>query len=302
MKRIIPALGHIRLSKLQPHHILEYLQQLEEPGQNKKTGAPLSAKTISNHLRIISSIFATAAEWQIIPLNPARSVRAPKRQKHEIKFLDDVQTVQLLQALEGAPLKYRAAIELLLFSGARRGEVLALRWHDISYKDCTVNISKALLYLPERGVYEDSPKTESSNRVVKIPQDVIAHLRQYRAEQSEEQLQFGDLWQGVGYVFTQSGGHPLRPDTLSGWFRKFIRRYNAAVTNEGDKLPEISIHGLRHTNASLLIASGANIRTVAARLGHAQTSTTTNIYAHAIKSADAIASDALEAVLLKKNG
>ena len=85
----------------------------------------------------------------------------------------------------------------------------------------------------------------------------------------------------------------MHPDSVTGWFKKFVRRNN---------LPDISPHSLRHTNASLLIASGANIRTVANRLGHAQTSTTTDIYAHAIKTADAIASDILETKLLSKAG
>jgi integrase len=99
----------------------------------------------------------------------------------------------------------------------------------------------------------------------------------------------------------------MHPDSLTQWFADFIKRCNDEIDNRLDlsesereilKFPAISPHGLRHTNASLLIASGANIRTVAARLGHAQTSTTANIYSHAIKSADAIASDALEEKLL----
>ncbi|MDR0325012.1 MAG: site-specific integrase [Oscillospiraceae bacterium] len=311
LERINAGIGHIRLDRLQPHHILAFLNQLEEPGQNKRTGAGLSSKTIQNIYRVISSILSTATTWGIIAHNPAQRVKPPKVQRKEAKSLDDEQTMRLLVALRSAPIKYRTAIEVLIFTGARRGEMLGLIWDDVDFDNCTLNISKASLYLPDRGIYEDTPKNDGSRRVIKLPRTVIDTLRTYRAYQAEEQLKCGDQWRGMGHIFTQWDGSPMHPDTLTGWFCKFVQRENAVIDKRNDlaedekatlRFPAISPHSLRHTNASLLIASGANIRTVAARLGHAQTSTTTNIYSHAIKTADAIASDALEAVLMAKQG
>jgi len=101
----------------------------------------------------------------------------------------------------------------------------------------------------------------------------------------------------------------MHPDSLSTWFRRFLQCYNDGINAQTDLtaeekqdmvFPAISIHSLRHTNASLLIAQGLNLRTVANRLGHASINTTAKIYAHAIKTADAIASDALEEILLPK--
>ncbi len=140
---------------------------------------------------------------------------------------------------------------------------------------------------------------------------VINSMSHYKAVQAQERLSCGDQWRGEGHIFTQWDGKPMHPDTLSRWFKKFVNKQNQSVLMDSETtpeqkagllFPELSIHGLRHTNASLLIANGANIRTVAARLGHAQVSTTTNIYSHAIKTADALASDALEGVLLKRHG
>jgi integrase len=150
-----------------------------------------------------------------------------------------------------------------------------------------VNIDKSVLYLPGKGIYEDSPKNESSNRVVKLPTSVIRNLQAFKVAQMEEQFKLGNLWKGAGHIFTQWDGLPMHPDSLTQWFGDFIKRCNVAVDERNDltaaerenlKFPAISPHSLRHTNASLLIASGANLRTVAARLGHAQTSTTANIY------------------------
>ena len=297
LDRINKALGHIKLAKLQPHHIIQFLHQMEEPGQNKKTGKGLSAKTVLNHHRVISSILSTAVNWGIITDNPAKRVKPPKVHRLEARSLDDAQTLQLLEALEDVPAKFRIATETLLFSGARRGELLGLKWDDIDFQACTMDINKASLYLPNKGIYEDSPKNENSKRVIKLPRIVIEHLQQYRAIQAAERLQCGDLWTGAGHVFTQWNGSPMHPDSLTSWFSKFIKRYNEGA---GCPLPLVSLHSLRHTNASLLIAEGIDIRTVAKRLGHAQVSTTMDIYSHAIKSADANASDALEARLLAK--
>ena len=116
-------------------------------------------------------------------------------------------------------------------------------------------------------------------------------LRQYRAAQLEARLSVGDQWEDNDFVFTTWNGKALRPDTLTKWFRKFIDR---------NGLPPITLHGLRHTNATLLIAAGINLRTVSGRLGHSRAATTANIYAHAIQSADAAAADAIDDVLSPK--
>ena len=113
-------------------------------------------------------------------------------------------------------------------------------------------------------------------------------LKEYRAWQNQERLKVGDQWKDSDRVFTRWNGTPFRPDTLTNWFSDFVKRSG---------LPPVTVHSLRHTNATLLISSGTNLRTVSARLGHSQTSTTANIYAHAIQSADAAAAEALNDIL-----
>ena len=106
--------------------------------------------------------------------------------------------------------------------------------------------------------------------------------------QAQQKLSLGSLWKDSGKVFTALDGSPMHPDTLSGWFHDFIR---------GTDLPQIHLHSLRHTNATLNIANGISVTTVAGQLGHANASTTTKIYAHAIKSAQAAAADMMDDLL-----
>lgn len=140
------------------------------------------------------------------------------------------------------------------------------------------------------GVFEDSTKNETSNRVIKLPQSVITDLKIYRIYQCEKQLAVGDQWHESDRIFTTDNGLPLHPDTLSRWFAKFIKAHD-------EELPYISLHSLRHTNATLQIANGVPITTVSNRLGHADTTTTGKIYAHAIKSADEAAAETIENLL-----
>jgi integrase len=116
-------------------------------------------------------------------------------------------------------------------------------------------------------------------------------LKIYKEWQNQEKLALNNLWEEHNRVFTQQNGKPMFHGTPSSWFKKFIRKYD---------LPEITFHQLRHTNATLLIGQGVDVRTVANRLGHARTSTTTDIYAHALKRPDKEAAEKLENLFKKK--
>lgn len=353
MPRILKALGHIRLDRLQPHHIMEFYNNLAEDGvredikykpirnfkdiikqssftqkalseaanisentlrqcingctvskstadkltevlQTKGLFSPiddnsrLAAATIAKYHRVLSSMLTAAVQWQIILSNPCSRVKPPHVDYKEAPVLDEQQLAELIQCLNDEPIKYRTAIMLILYTGVRRGELCGLNWSDIELDKGIVHITKALLYTPNKGVYEDTPKSKHSERVVNIPDDMVKLLKLYKVEQSKQRLSIGDQWQDSGKVFTTAYGAPMFPDTISSWFRKFIKRHN---------LPDAHIHTLRHVSATLLIAGGVDIATVSGRLGHANKSTTLNIYTHAIQSADAAAAEKLQNML-----
>jgi integrase len=354
LKRINAAIGHIRLDKLQPQHLIEFYNNISEAGaradfkciaiidladifkkrvQSRKIFAKenhvsekvlcnachgqyisynsakaicdglglkfsnvfkitskgkLSGNSILHYHHLISSILTTAVQWQVITSNPAKRIKPPKMERKEAAYLDVEQARQLIELLENEPIQYKTAIILLLYSGMRRGELLGLEWRDFDFDNCTVCISRTSQYLPGKGVFTKGTKTSGSTRIIKLPKVILKLLHEYRKWQNEERLKVGSLWHDTDRLFTTWDGKPMRPDTLTQWFENFVKRHN---------LPPIHLHSLRHTNATMLIAAGEDVRTIAGRLGHSQTSTTLNIYSHVIQSADAKAARTIENLL-----
>lgn len=254
----------------------------------------LSGKTVLHHHRLISSILGTAVEWGVIASNPCDRTQAPKAEKTEPRYLDEKQAAAMLELLDYEPFDFRIMIRVLLFTGLRRGELLGLEWQDIDFEKRLLNVRRSSLYLPEMGVYQDDTKNDSSDRIFKVSQTVIDDLRDFRVWQLEQRLKVGDRWHNTNRLFTNPEGKPLNPDTLSGWFSDFVKAHR-------DVLPYVSVHSLRHTNATLQIAAGVPITTVSMRLGHSNTATTGRIYAHAIKSADEAAAEAIDDILVPKS-
>lgn len=248
----------------------------------------LSSKTILHHHRLISTILTTAVHWQMLYSNPCTRVKPPRVEKGEPRYLDDEEAIKMMALLEGEETTFRVAVIVLLFTGMRRGELLGLEWDDVEEDLQVLHIRRSSLYLPEKGVFTDETKTDKSARAIKTPPAALDAIRELKVWQTEQRLAIGDQWEQGKRIFTAWNGKPMHPDTLSAWFRRFIQKSD---------LPDISIHGLRHTNATLQIAGGVPITTVAGRLGHASAATTTKIYAHAIQSADAAAAELLQNLL-----
>lgn len=253
------------------------------PGKDK-----LSVTTILHHHRLLSSILSTAVKWQVIFDNPCRRVTLPKNKRKEAAFLDEDQALRMLDALSSESIQHQAIVKLLLFTGMRRAELCGLQWSDVDWEHSMLYIRRSSLYLSGKGVFKDETKNETSQRCIKISADLLDILRLHRAEQNKRRLQLGNRWQESERIFTGQFGAPIRPDVITAWVHKFTSRLG---------MPEIHTHSLRHTNASLLIAAGTNLPTVAKRLGHADTTTTSRIYAHAIKSADEAAADTPQDIL-----
>jgi len=204
----------------------------------------------------------------------------------EAPHLDEQDTRRLLFLLHNEPIKYRAMITFDLLSGLRRGELLGLRWSDVDFANETITITQTLSYVSGKGLFTDTPKSHTSSRPLKLSRSAFLLLREYQDWQDAQRAACGGHWKDTdGRVFTGDDGAPVHPDALTKWFAAFTKRVG---------LPPVHIHSLRHTYASLMIADGTPLVVVSRRLGHAQVSTTANIYAHVIQSADEKAAQVTE--------
>jgi len=255
--RVLPAMGHLKLEKIRPGHLLEFYANLQEDGI-RADGKPggLSDKTILYHHRVISSILNDAVQWQLIPSNPASRVKPPKVHNKQQVCYDENQVMLLLAAANKEETKYKVMIHLAIFIGLRRGELMGIEWKDLDLDNGILEVRQASQYVPGQGVFTKEPKNESLIRVLSLPLFLVDMLKQYKKEQNKTRLKVGDLWQGSDRLFTTWDGKPMHPDTISRWFPKFLKRHN---------LPPISFHGLRHTAATMLINQGLPAESISAR-------------------------------------
>ncbi len=330
--KLLPALGHLKLSDIKPIHIQSFYNNLLEDGVRKDSkGGGYSAASIRKYHNILNIMLKTAVKWQIIEGNPCERITPPKqaKQTENIKFFTAEQSMCFLELLENdlvyntkersrlnssgkaytissytearkIPFQFKVFYTLAIFGGFRNGELLALTWDDIDFENNTVSINKAVSLVKGKHIIKE-PKTKTSVRTVTLPQSVMKVLRQHKTQQAEMILKLGDYYTNNNLLFTQDNGKMMHYHTPYHTFKKLIKYYNENVaSSESELLPDIPLHGLRHTSATLLISEHVDVRTVSARLGHSQTSTTMNIYAHALKENDKIASDKLDN-LLKQN-
>lgn len=240
---------------------------------------PLAPASVISYHRTLSSILNRAVKWGYIQANPADVAEKPSLGRHEAAFLEEADARRLLELLQTEHIRWRALITFDLMSGLRRGELLGLRWQDVDFDEHTVTIRQTSNYLPGKGVYVSTPKSASSARPLLLSTAAIMMLLEYKEWQDAQREKLGDAWGDQDdRVFTTDTGAPIFPDSVTQWFSSFIARSG---------IPKVTVHSLRHTYASLMIADGVPLVVVSRQLGHAQTSTTANIYAHAIASAQA---------------
>ena len=328
--KVLPALGHLKLSDLRPTNLNSFFLSLGKDGARKdgKKGG-YSKASILKTFNVLSSVLHTAVDWEILERNPCDKVRIQAEDAADkIKFftpeeaaifldyiekpysiktkghqrIDDTGKPYMVgdyETIKTMPEQYRVLFNLALFAGLRKGELLALQWSDIDFESDTVKVSKAAAVVNGQQICK-SPKTKSGNRIVSIPHFLTLRLKAWMEEQREYQLSLMDYWKGNNWVFTQNDGKMMNYSTPYHIFRETLIRYNEDKP-EDQQLPMIPFHGLRHTSATILIANHSDIKTVQSRLGHAEASTTMNIYAHALQETDRKAADTLQNVLRKQS-
>ena len=227
---------------------------------------------------IVKSILDYALRLDMIKSNPMLYVIKPKRQatisdKHN-NYYNKQELKKFLDVAKDTSLKKYALFRLLSYSGMRAGECLALAWHDLDYKNNTIAINKTLARIKDKLVIQ-TPKTKASNRVISLDTETIQVLKMWQLEQRKQLLKLGINSMNKHQLIFSNGNNEY---IYSGTVRKSIK-----ILARKAGIHSITTHGFRHTHATLLFASGMDIKQVQARLGHSNVQTTLNIYTHAIQ-------------------
>lgn len=294
---IVPALGHLKLKDITPAHIQQFVNQMatvpkeKRSGQPDENGATLSASTIRRYLTILQSIFKQALKLGLIADSPAKVERLtlPQAQDPKIEIFSKQEAAEMLAALESEDLQFQTLIQLAIFTGARRGELVALKFSDIDFQQQRVTIERAAYKIKGHPLATKPPK-DYETRNIPINESCCELLKLLKAEKISESQRLGTKWVEGNWVFTQWKGEMMNPMTPTKQFSKFLER---------NGFKHRKFHFLRHTSATLLIYAGVNIKQVQGRLGHGDIETT-NKYLHLLEEADVDAVKKLDMLLLPK--
>lgn len=276
-KRILPVFEDMKIDKVRPTHIYDFMDNLKEDGirEDGKPGG-LSPATIQKNLHILSSMFSFAVELGELEENPCDRVKPPKIPKRKKVSIDRDPAREMLRALQNESLKYRCIALIAACTGMRRGEILGIGDNTLDLDNFTITINKAARHISGKRILLTDPKTETSIRTIPYPPILVPLLKEMIAARNAQRQNCGDKWINKievhgelvdnNLLFTQWNGKPMHPNTVDTWFRKF---------KEENGLPDsLKFHGLRHTNITLLLKSGVDVGTAADMAGHAKKSTT----------------------------
>jgi integrase len=257
------------LQEISAIDIQRYL--LEMRSYKNKYGKGLSSKSLRHQYVALCQIFNYADKHELLIRNPMEKVDAPKKDRKPIDALTQEQAAQVFLLLPGCPLDFRCMLHLLITTGIRRGECMGLKWEDIDEEGRMVKIERNITYTPASGVVVGTPKTANGIRFVPLMDSTLQLLQELKKQTQDEHPK-----QNLKNAFLFPKGEdifaPRDPNSITRRVKRFMK-------NNG--LPDLSPHDLRHSCATLLLAQGADIKSVQEILGHADASTTLNFYAKA---------------------
>jgi integrase len=278
---LIPALGHLALTKLTPTHIQEAYNRWAKGGRLDSKQGGLSPPTRRYIHVILKSALTRAVEQQLLARNPANAFkkRLPKVERKEMVTLSADDSERLLESIKDSRIYW--PVMLALATGMRRGEILALRWKNVDLERSVLRVVQSLEQTKTELRFKDT-KT-SRNRAITLPAFAVDELRRLKREQAEEFLALGIRQSGDALVCCRADGEPLQPRSVTHQFTVWRDRIK--------DLPRVRFHDLRHSHATQLLADGVHPKVAQERLGHSTITTTMDLYSHvtATMQADAAA-------------
>ena len=260
-KYIAPVIGSIPLKDLRPEQVQAIYAGMLTRG--------LSAQTCLNAHRIVRRALAQAMKWGRVTQNVADAATPPRPEAVEARGLVPDEVELLLAEAHGS--EYYPIIYTALWTGARRSEILALRWRDVDLMLGTISITRRLDKPPREAITFDEPKSRKGKRAISMPPSLSIVLREHREKWEKLSTFLGTQLKLDDLIFRWPDGRPMLPSAVTHGFKRIARRAG---------LGEFHLHELRHTHASLMLAQGANPKVVQERLGHANIGITLDTYSH----------------------
>ena len=279
---IVPTLGNRRLADLTTGDVDRLLSAKLDEG--------LSVSSVQRVRSVLVQAITQGIRWGCVGRNVAALARAPRSVRREGRTLTPEQAQRFLKELSGR--RNEVLYALMLSVGLRRGEALGLRWDDFD-EEAGILVVRRQLKRESAGLVTSDTKTARSRRAINLPTPVLDMLRRQRARQEADRLKVGDGWSESGYIFTTAAGTPLDP-------RNLLREFKKICLDAG--LGDWHLHELRHSAASLMLASGVPLHVVSEVLGHASIKMTADVYGHTLAPARQAAADAMGQVLWPGGG
>ena len=289
-RHLIPELGSIPLSQLEPRHLQASYSRQRERGRVDGKGQ-LSPQTVRYCHSLLAEALGYAVKMGLLSRNVAQATEAPRADHKVMPTLAPEDVPRFLEAAQESP--YYTLFYLLLHTGLRRGEALALRWKNVDLGLASLGVSAYLSVVEAayklNGTYViKEPKTSHSRRRIALPPSLGLVLRQHKAGQEAQRALLGKPLTDNDFVFAHPDGSPPDPSTVSHAFNKVMRKAG---------LPHIRLHDLRHTHASLLLQAGVHPKIVQERLGHSSIRVTLDTYSHVIGGLQEVAAQRFDDLL-----
>lgn len=255
------------LQEISPIQIQKYLIYLQTDYRTPQ-GKPFSPKSVRHHYGTLTNIFTYADKQEMIVKNPMSRVDAPKKVKKAVDAMSQEQAKRFFEVLPACDLEFRCMLHLFITTGIRRGECVGIQWKDIDFKDSTLTIARCVTYTPEAGITISTPKTDNSIRTIPLMPSTLNLLREWE-KQTRAQNPHLPLKEAFVFPRGEDVFEPRDPNSVTRRVKRFMKK---------NDFPDLSPHDLRHSCATLLLAEGADIKSVQEILGHADASTTLDYY------------------------
>lgn len=274
---VLPGIGRVRMQALTPGALSALYRDLLSGGG--RDGAALSPATIHYVHAVLRKALNDAVEVDgLIPKNPALRAKKPRREQARVTVLWSAEDLRRFLD-HAAAHRLGAYYRLAAYTGARRGELLNVRWCDVDLDADWLRVVGSTDVVD--GVRVDGTTKGGRERLVSLDPGTVEVLREHRRRQDEDREVAGSSWVDSDLVFRRQLGDPLYPDTVTALMRKLIGECNAK--RPAAPLPVIRLHDLRHLHATFLLRAAVPVHVVAARLGHRDPAITLRVYAHVLE-------------------